>query len=57
MVHFDDPSLMLPEERLRAIAALLLLGLERFKQNGGTAQQLQTPTQSSKRKEAADDLR
>jgi hypothetical protein len=51
MVHLDYPSLMSPEERLRAIAALLVRGLERFKENGGTVE-----TKRAKRKEAIDDL-
>ncbi|XHR30373.1 MAG: hypothetical protein ACFUZC_07390 [Chthoniobacteraceae bacterium] len=48
---FDDPELLSPEERLRAIASLLLRGLQRFKENGGTP----APAESA-RKEVADDL-
>ena len=51
MVHLDDSALLSPEERLRAIAALLLRGLQRFKENGGTAQSSQ-----AKRKEVVNDL-
>ena len=46
---FDDPELLSPEERLRAVASLLLRGIQRFKENGGAL----APSQ---RKEAADDL-
>ena len=52
MVHLDDPSLMSPEVRLRAIAALLVRGLQRFKRNGA-----QSPTKPAQAKEAAHDLR
>ena len=42
---------MSSEERLHAIAALLVRGLQRFKENGGTI-----VTERAKRKEAIDDL-
>lgn len=51
----EDPSLMLPDERLQSIAALLVLGLERFKQNGGVVSTTPEP-KPTKRKEAANDL-
>ena len=51
----EDPSLMLPDERLRAVAALLVRGLERFKQNGGAVATTPEP-KPAKRKEAANDL-
>jgi hypothetical protein len=51
----ENPALMTPDERLQAIAALLLFGLERYAQNGGFV----SPTpeaQPATRKEAANDL-
>ena len=59
MVHLldDDPFLMSPEQRLRAIAALLALGFQRFKAKGGSAPPLlpEPSTKPSLRKETAHD--
>ncbi len=50
-IFLDDPALLSPEERLRAIAALLLRGLQRHKENGGMV-----ATNHAQQKEDADDL-
>jgi len=59
MVHLDDdPSLMSPEQRLRAIAALLVHGFQRFKAKGAGSMPSpppRSPLAASQPKDAAHD--